>query len=426
MLNGLRKLKDKLVTESPALMVMANLGAMGLTLLSAPIIARSLGPDGRGATAAAIAALTILPILLSLGVPLEVRRLAATGTGAEALRTARQLIVAAVVPSCLIAWVLTATIFHGLETAERVAILVSLAMTPVAMVWIADMNLLVALGRYRAVSAVRLAQPIVFVSVIAVGAVMDVITVTLVIWANLLGTAATTAVSLRLAAVSLRGPRVGRRPLLRSGLTFSGSAAAEAASNRLDQVLVLPLLGTSQSGLYSLAMMIGGLPIALAHAIGASSFRAIAAAPVDERQPMQRLAVQGASAVGFLACAALALVSPVLVPIIFGRDFAPAVPVTLLALVGSYAMVVAFVASMGLAADARGKRMTFAQVASLAIGLAGLFVLGPRFEALGAAGASSIAYGALLAILLVALRIDLLALIPSRNALKAGLGLILR
>ena len=66
-------------------------------------------------------------------------------------------------------------------------------------------------------------------------------------------------------------------------------------------------------------------------------------------------------------------------------------------------MLSAFVASMALAADGRGIRMTVAQAATLAAGILGLVVLGPRLQAMGAALASSLAYLTLLAILLVSL-----------------------
>jgi Na+-driven multidrug efflux pump len=56
-----------------------------------------------------------------------------------------------------------------------------------------------------------------------------------------------------------------------------------------------------------------------------------------------------------------------------------------------------------------------AQVASLALGVVGLLVLGPWLGAVGAALASTISYLALLGILAVALRLPLSRLVPRRR-----------
>jgi O-antigen/teichoic acid export membrane protein len=104
------------------------------------------------------------------------------------------------------------------------------------------------------------------------------------------------------------------------------------------------------------------------------------------------------------ASAAAAAVAPVVLPAIFGADFDDAVVPFLWLLPGSVALsgtkiLAAYVFS-------RGRPLLNAQIAAatLAIGLAADFLLIPLFSVPGAAAASSLAYGASLALSALAYR----------------------
>jgi O-antigen/teichoic acid export membrane protein len=407
--------------DTPAMFVAANLVAMVTSLATAPLVARSLGPAGRGQAMAVLAALALLPILLSLGVPLEVRRLAALGQGVVALRTARRFLLLAFAPAALSAFALVHWLFDELASEARTAALVGLLLTPIAMSWMLDISALVAVGRYRATSLVRVTQPLVFAALIVGTSIADRLSVPTVIIAQVTASAMTTTVGAFLTRAPLRGPRMPGVELLRGGLRFSGSSVAEAASSRLDQVLALPVLGASQAGLYSIAATIGTLPVAVAQALGASYFRSLSASEPLERPALHRSAVRAAMTLGLLACGLLAISAPLLIPLVFGADFGGAVGMTVVVLVGSVAMLVSFVCTMALVSDARGRAMSLAQGVSLVTGVLGLVTLGPALGGMGAAVASTLAYILLLGLLMFALRVGPAALLPTGRALLEGL-----
>ena len=76
--------------NSPMTMLGSRLSVAALGLISAPLIAQALGPSGRGETASALATMYLVPILLALGMPFEVRRRVLADGGMGAVRTARR------------------------------------------------------------------------------------------------------------------------------------------------------------------------------------------------------------------------------------------------------------------------------------------------------------------------------------------------
>lgn len=258
----------------------------------------------------------------------------------------------------------------------------------------------------------QLLQPAVYVTLIAALWILGTAKVSTVLAASIVGSVATFIAGLNLVKVPIRGTRSRLGDLVRKGLHFSGSAVAETASIRADQIFALPLLGAYQAGIYSVAATIGAMPLAVAHALGASYFAPIAQAGGDRRKNLQSEAVRGAVAAAAMVIPPVAAATWVLIPIVFGDEFRPSVPVSMVSLVGSAGLLVAYVVSMALAADGRGLQMTIAQVASLLFGIGALLLLGPVLGAIGAAVASTLGYFLLLALLLVFLRIPYSSLWP--------------
>jgi O-antigen/teichoic acid export membrane protein len=258
----------------------------------------------------------------------------------------------------------------------------------------------------------QLLQPAVYVVLIVLAWAFDIAVVATILGASLIGTAATFGAGRILVRVPMRGERADSKALLRRGVTFFGSALAEAAPSRADQVLALPLIGAYQAGLYSVAATIGAVPLAIGQALGASYFAPMAQAQGQARRQLQSEAIRAALVAALVATPLVALAAWPSIPLVFGDAFAASIPATMASLVGSAALLTAYVASMALAADRRGIRMTIAQVISLLFGLLGLFTLGPAFGALGAAIASSFGYFTLLTVLLISLRLPMRKLVP--------------
>jgi O-antigen/teichoic acid export membrane protein len=402
--------------DSPSLIALGRLISMGLALITAPIVARAIGADGRGETAAAVAAFGLVPVLLAFGVPLEVRRHVSSTGLYDSVRTARILFLIATVPSTLVSAALIATIFANTDAVTKAAIFVGISLGPMMMSWMTDLSVLIAERKYRSVLVVQICQPAIYVSIVLVWWLSTgAIDTAEVLAANIAGTFVTAFVAWRLAGVPMKGEKVRFSALLARSAKLAGSTSAEAAGNQLHQVIALPLLGAYGAGLYSIAATIGALPLAIGHAISASYFSEIARTTGVERQKMKASAARMAIVGSAIACVPVAAAAPVIIPVLFGNEFVPAISITWIYLLGSFAMVVGFVVSMNLAAEGSGGRMTFTQIVSLVVGTVLLVVLGSRFGGEGAAGAMSTSYVLALCLLLVFSRIRPRDLVPGRS-----------
>lgn len=398
--------------RSPSLLIFGRLGASGLALVSSPIVARAIGPEGRGETAAAVALFVIVPVILGVGLSLEVRRQAATSDGSAVLRTARSIVALSTPLAIGIAALTYFTIFTDFSPEGRIVATAGVALAPLSTSWALDVSVLVAHRRYGGVLLIQLLQPAVYLVLILLLWGFGAATVATVLTASIAGIVATFCAGLLLVRVPIRGRHVGLRLLLRQGLTFSGSAIAEVAVNRADQVIVLPLIGAYQAGLYSVATTIGSVPLTIGQALGASYFTPIAQSEGRHRSLLQGEAIRAAIAAAVVATPLIAAGAWAAIPLVFGQAFSPSIPATMIFLLGSAGLLSAYVTSMALAADGRGIAMTIAQVISLVSGFVGLIVLGPALGAVGAAIASTSGYFILLAALLIALRLPARVLIP--------------
>ncbi|MGX7724527.1 oligosaccharide flippase family protein [Rhodococcus sp. 5G237] len=402
---GYGRVRTLVGTNSVSLIALSRIVAMFLTLITAPVIARALGPEGRGEAATALAAFALVPILVSLGVPLEVRRASVKGDWSRIIRASRDLSVMMFVPSGLIAFLLSVFIFRSMSSEAALVAFTGALCAPLTVSWLCDQSALIALSRYRAVAAIQVAQSIVYVLLVALAFAFSVLSVPVVLCANILGSLVTCGLGIYLTRVTFLGPRASRRSLLAGGIKYAGSGIAEAASNRLDQLLVLPLIGAYGAGLYSVAVTISSIPLSVGHALGAHFFNESAKAEAKDLSGLSGFGLRSGFLASFMVSLSLGVLSPFVVPLVFGAEFSGSIPVVVVSLIGSVAMTTAYVGSMMLAARGRGGMMTSSQVVSLVVGLCGLYLLAPRLGAPGVAFASTIAYFSLLVIVLLALRI---------------------
>jgi O-antigen/teichoic acid export membrane protein len=420
------RLGTTLPAGSPVLVAVGQLVASGLTLVSAPIVARAIGPEGRGLTAAAIACFVIVPVVLGFGMPLELRRRAGTPNGPAAIRTARLIALAATLPAALLGMVLATTLFGEADAATRWSIGIGVAATP-ATVWIASaISVLVAHRRFIDVLILRVTPPFVYVVVVIV---IWAATGRVEVWEVVAGNLAGTLVAALLATWMIRpgatAERVPARQLLRGSAPFAGGSLAEALVAQLPQILAISVLGLRDAGFYSVAATIGMAPLALAHALGAASFSHIALADDEDRTPLvvesTRLAVTAAAASAVLVLA----VSPA-VPLVFGEAFAEAAPVTAGMAIFTFGAVGSYALAMSLVALGRGWRTTSVNVTMLVIGVGGFLLLGATSGAIAAA--IGMGAGALvsLVVALLHMRLPVAAMIPRPGDLLGLVRMLLR
>jgi O-antigen/teichoic acid export membrane protein len=413
-------LKERL--NSPIVMLVARLGVAALGLVSAPIIAHALGPVGRGQTAATLAALYLVPILLAIGMPLEVRRRVLAAESYAPVRTARRVAIVMVVPAALFALLATSTVLSSLDDQGRLAAFVGITAGPLMVSWMVDTGVLGARRRFAAVALMQITQPVVFVAGIVLLAITGHISVAGVIWSNFAGSAMTFLFGLLLNRVSLRGESEPWRPLIKGSFKVFGAQASDAAYQRLDQVIMLPLLGAHQAGLYSIAVTIGTLPVFVAHAIAAPVFADVSGSVGRAREKVTGEAVRAALAVGLAAAAFLAVVSPWLVPLLFGEEFREALPAVYFAIAGSIFLVVNTSVGEVLSASNRGVRLTIAQGSGLVMCLSLLLIFGPQGGAFAAAIANASGIATALIVMLFALRTPAHHFVPR----PSDVGLVFR
>lgn len=388
------------IPDRPSSIMVCRILSSALGLINAPLIARSLGPEGRGITAAAIAAFFLIPIVLSLGLPLEVRRVATSQKATNVVRTVRVFASLALPLAFVLGYVIDSFFFMTLTNNERALVIVGISLAPLMICWMCDEGVLLAQERFRSVAILQMTQPVVNTVLVIVGASSGHLSVSWVLCAYMAGLTATAIVGWCQVRVPLRGPRYPIAKLLRGGLSFAGSSVSEAMANRIDQVITLPLIGGLQSGLYAVAVTIATIPIGLAHALGASQFKAIARSASGSTRSAQQKAVRSSLGLGFIFCFSLALGSPLAVSILFGDAFSSAVLPVCILLGGTVFMIGSYVASTALVAGNAGYRMTAAQALGAVAGVAALFLLGPTYGATGAAASASMGYAVTFALLI--------------------------
>lgn len=373
----------------PFCVTFCRIAAGGFSLLTAPILARVLGPDGRGLVATAASVLLLCPLLLSLGLPTWVRRLAAEGGDLpRAAWAIRKIAGIALLPACVLALVLPQLLLPGSSHIVQVVFAAAIVTTPASIIWICDVHILLGRGDYLGYALLNLAPSFTFAACVVGAALADELTVPFAIAAF----AAANLLNALLVGLFVRPQRA--RPVTpvglvaKSSLPYYGAQLAQAAAFRLDQALIVALMGAQIAGLYSVSVTISLIPVAFAQGLGAFAFRFAAAGDVDVVSM-----VRAASVLGLLLSGVLAAIVPFAVPLVFGQDFTGSIPAVLIGLLGSIGLVFGYVACMCLAGQGRGGAMTWCQVIGTGAGIAGLGLASiGEGSAAWAAGASATGY----------------------------------
>lgn len=412
--------------NSPALLLFGRIGASALALISAPIVARAIGPAGRGETATAIAVFSLLPVLIGFGLPLELRRVVAVDGGTATVRTARRLVAISfllALPFALLCW---ATLFQPLSEQTRLAASVGVALTPLTLSWICDTSVLVSLRDYRGILVLQLLQPVTYLIVVLALWSCQLATPGNVLWGYLLSNFMTYMFGILRVRASRSGHARSIRHVARGASHFAGGSLAEAATNRLDQVIALPVMGAVQTGLYSVAVTLGFAPLAIAQALASSYFARIAQNRGRHRKSLIEDAIRQVSALSFVSSLFLIVAGPFLVTLLFGEEFSDAESAIRVTAVACFFASISLQSANVLVAMGRGFTLAVSQVSALLFGVALLLPLGTALGALGAAIASacSMALMALLALYFAGVTVK--CVLPTPSAFVRGIKTLLK
>lgn len=354
---------------------------MVCVLATAPVIARALGPEGRGLTAAALAILALAPLVVALGVPLAIRRRLAVDVTARAdlVRTGRVLAASTALVSTAAAVPLEALALPGLDGPARTAFFVSMALVPLSVSWAIDANVLLVERRFRLLGALSLVHGVVSTVMVVGFWAWGRLDVSTVLYAFLAGNVVTFLVGL--VVVDDRGGKVsGVRDVVREGCSLVAGQLAEVGAARVAQIAALPLVGPAPAGLYSVAATAGGVGAPVADAYANASFGRLA----DRPDPgVLVAAVRRGAALALLSGAGVACAAWVLVPVAFGDQFTASRPLALLVAATTTTAGIGAVGGAALAAQRSGHRMSMARAVGLALSCA---LLVPAAEWLGVTG----------------------------------------
>ncbi|HUN62716.1 MAG TPA: polysaccharide biosynthesis C-terminal domain-containing protein [Candidatus Sulfotelmatobacter sp.] len=390
-----------------------------LAFLSEVCVARILGPGPRGQISVATMAIWFGAVLGGLGGEIPIVIWAA----ARNKKTSEWLSVIAIwgLLGCCVAeliWWLVysrwhATVLQGL-TADLLA-LVTISI-PVAIVFNYLIALLTGLEQFRGRAVTAILQS-------AVGLLAFLLLVAIHrrsaasrIWGNWIGLAASALFAvllLRKIALSVDWksitPRFDRevRSALLVGLYGNFGNVASLFTYRLDVFVVNYFLDPTQVGLYAVGVTVSESLWQIPQAVATAVFPRTARTVDGDAASFTCLLLRQVLLLSCISGAALAVASPVLIPAVFGRRFAPSVPVIWWLLPGTIALGLGKIAASDLAGRGKTGYSSVSAIVALLLTLTLDLLLIPRMGIQGAALASSLAYMANSTLLLAATRFEL-------------------
>lgn len=392
--------------NSPALITLARVGVLALGLIASPILARSLGPADRGTYGAMVALLGVAPVVLGLGLPMAIRRRASDPL--ENIHEAFRLInVFIPVMGCVAfsAGMAGGVILFADESREiRLLFAAAAGMASLFVYTLCVQSVMIARERYFAIAVLQFLQGGITAVAIILLWLTDAVNVGILLSIYVVATLVGAIVSAKLFSASPRGAIAKVRPLVTESSQFFATQVAETASAAMPVILVFSILNDSAAGLFSVAVTISSIPLALAYAIGAVVFKAAVIAHKEDRAPIVSSALKAGFISSTFAAIVICAAIPIAVPLVFGDAYAGSVVPALFCTVSAVFAVIGYISMQLLAAFKRPLAMTIAQFVGLISTIAMIVVLSLSVGLVGAGAGLAIGTCATMCAALAALR----------------------
>lgn len=392
-------------------MAITNYTTVGLFFVASVISARLLGPEGRGELAAiqnwALFAVTIG----TLGIPVA----AAYYAGKRPADTPHIFISAEImlallaVPVAIVAywampWLMPNQNADLIQDARMFLWLI-----PIQFTLHLPYYVILGLNRLSLWNVIRLQLPILWLLVFAIGYAQSTLTPTYAAQGYLVISVLNGVAWLIALLLVVRGAYFPRllwfSTLFRYGLPSALGSAPRQLNLRGDQLLMAAFLPAEMLGLYVVAVAWSGLLQPMTSALAQTIFPSLAGQhDRKEQERLLRHTLRLTILVSLLAGSLMLVLTPLLIPMVYGQEFARSVPAAFVLVFG------ALIAGMNnVLEDAfRGlgipKWPMIAELSGLISTAILLLLLLPRFQLMGAAIASLISYLVICAILIVFLR----------------------
>lgn len=369
-------------------------------------LARGLGPSGRGVYALAMTAATLGVVILNLGFHTANTSLASRERETIPKLVSNTFAMAAATASAGVLLLALSRIL-GIDPDPiplGLAVLV-VAWVPVGLVFVQLQPLLLVLGRLRRYNAAEGTWQIASVALVLGLWATGHLTPTSAFLVTLLAFAAgATAVALNVGWFRHPKPRPSIR-LFRRALPYATGSYATTVTGiallRLDLFVVESRLGTSQLGLYSVAATICEAIQILPGTIGALLLPKIAALPDDiERWAVTRRVVLITAVLMLLVCGAVALLAEVGIETVYGAEYSASAAPLYWLLPGIVFLGINTILIYHFLAGKVPGFIIVAQGLAVVLNLGLDIVLLDPLGLVGAGLASTIAYGAMLAMTL--------------------------
>jgi O-antigen/teichoic acid export membrane protein len=375
--------------------------AAPLGIITGPIVARALGPAGRGEVATATVYGNLAWMLFGLGLPWAVGQRAATDPRRipAVLGTSVRYSLAIAPLITVVAYLLVTGPLDHLSPAGQVGAFILMVEAPLNVFMNCQQAILVGEGALGPMANLR-AAPLLFSAVAVIGlAIIGELNIGTYLAVTFAADLLTDAGTWHYLRIRPRGTDPFK-PLISFGLRSSIGQLAGYGNRFIDQAILALVVPTRQLGAYAVAATVSALPVGFGQAIAARSFSEVAQTEGAERWANATRRVRMALLVGILASLFLLVVGPIAVPLLFGRAFQPAVVPLLLLLPGTATLSAGLTGVRVLNAAGKPGSATIAELAALGVTAVGLAVAVPTWGIRGAAVVSTLAYWTRLGVML--------------------------
>ncbi len=371
-----------------------------ISLGSGVVSVRILGADGRGALAAVSTALLFIGTLCGAGLPVAFKRQVALdpdAAGRFRIAAERYALLSVAVTAPIGAFAAMG-LFPADQPGPRLAAAVVLGLGGPAIIGTFYDQFIVAAGAVRNLAVYRFAPN-------AVGSVATVLLAAVgrldlaMALALLLLTPVAQLLLARWFVPPRRGPAASIRPHAAFGVQSVMGQLAELATARLDQLLLLPLVGRADLGRYAVGVTIATLPIAVAQSMITRWFSDTARR--SQLSAPAALALVGrTAAVTAAVCLVVGAIAPLVLPVLYGKDFEGLATTTWLLLGSSVVLTGSYAASNVLVARGQPLASSAGWMVSTITTVVTLPPAAARWGIDGAAGVSVLAYLAALLVMI--------------------------
>jgi len=405
-----------------------NAMVMAFGLLTGPLLARSLGPGGRGAVAAVAAPLALAPYVLGIGLVTFVIREAARGRSTGELLGSVGLIYLVIGMIAVVAAHPVAVYFAQGRAPVRIALLIGFYCMPIFLIGGLLLGIASGLQRWTMVITARLLPATIGLAATVALYVTGLLNVSealaIVVVSNFLAIVPTLGVLKEALPLRVRGSVM--RESFWYGLPSWLWQISLLTNGRLDQVVMVSLTTSSQLGLYAVAVSITGVSGVFSSALGLALLPRVTKG--ETALVARALSITLAVSVGMNI--GLAVACPVILPLLFGASFRDAVPMAWILAAAAVPNTGTQVLTASLLGAGRPKLVAAGELTAVGITVSGLLLLVGPLGGVGAASVSLAAYSVTFVVLVVGamreFRLPLRGLIvPTRRDLLAQ-GVLVR